>query len=98
MINVACDDTVWVLDSGACFHVTSMKEFFTSYILGNFGVLKMSNDEVSKVIGIRTICLETQNETKLELKNVKHAPDIRLHLISTSKLDDDGYCSTFDDG
>jgi len=29
------------------------------------------------------------------MKNVRHAPDIRLHLISASVLDDDGYFNTF---
>jgi len=31
--------------------VTSRKKFFTSYISGDFGALKMSNDCVSKVVG-----------------------------------------------
>jgi hypothetical protein len=35
---------------------------------------------------------------KLVLRDVKHVPDIPLNLISTGKLDDDGYCSTFCNG
>jgi hypothetical protein len=30
---------------------------------------------------------------KLILKDVRHAPDIHLKLICTSKLDDDAYCN-----
>jgi len=47
------------------------------------------------VIDIGTVCLKTSNGTMLILKNVRHAPDIRLHLISASVLDDDGYFNTF---
>ena len=41
--------------------------------------------------------LETSNGTMLTLKNVKHIPDIRMNLISTGKLDDEGFCNTFRD-
>ena len=41
------------------------------------------------------MCLSTNNSTTLVLKNVKHIPDIRMNLISTGKLDDEGFCNTF---
>jgi len=43
---------------------------------GDFGVLKMGNNDTSKGIGVGTVCLKTSNGTKLILKNVRHAPDI----------------------
>jgi len=94
-INVAYDDSSWVVDSGANFHVTSRKDFFSSYTLSDFGLLKIGNNDTSKVISIGTVCLKTSNAIKLILKNVMHAPDIQLHLISASVLDDDGYFNTF---
>ena len=39
-INLACNETIWVTDSGTSFHVTSRTEFFKSYILDDFWVLK----------------------------------------------------------
>ncbi|RDX61371.1 hypothetical protein CR513_60407, partial [Mucuna pruriens] len=36
------------LNRGATLHVTPRKEFFTSYTAGDFGVLKMGNDGVTK--------------------------------------------------
>ncbi|VFQ73301.1 unnamed protein product [Cuscuta campestris] len=98
LINVASDESSWVIDSGAAFHVTSRKDFFTSYTPGDYGVLKMGNDGRSQVIGIGVVVLETKTRMKLVLKNVRHAPDICLNLISTSVLDDEGYVSTFGDG
>ncbi|CAL5342497.1 unnamed protein product [Camellia sinensis] len=41
VINIACHKTNWVIDSGASIHATSRKDFFTSYIPGDFGSIKM---------------------------------------------------------
>ncbi|MCI76505.1 hypothetical protein A2U01_0097775, partial [Trifolium medium] len=51
-VNLVSDESMWIVDNGATFHVTPRKEFFTSYSSGDFGVLKMGNDGVSKVIGV----------------------------------------------
>ncbi|KAG6424239.1 hypothetical protein SASPL_114654 [Salvia splendens] len=98
VISLAYDETSWVIDTGASLHVTSKKEFFTSYTSGDFGVLKMGNDGLVKVVGIGDVCLITNNGTKLTLRDVRHAPDIRLNLISAGKLDDEGFCNTFSEG
>lgn len=95
LINVVCHETSWIVDSGASHHVTSRKEFFTSYTSGDFGTLKMGNNGLSKVVGFGNVCLLTNNGATLLLKDVRHAPDVRLNLISVGKLDDDGFCSTF---
>ena len=42
--------------------------------------------------------MKTSVGTKLVLNNVKHAPDVRLYLISVGVLDDEGYVSTNGDG
>ena len=86
------------MDTGAASHVTSRKDFFSFYTPGDFGTLSMGNETVSRVVGIGTICLEISVETKLVLNNVKHAPYVRLHLISVGVLDDEKYVSTNSDG
>ncbi|KAL5842405.1 hypothetical protein ACOSQ3_013008 [Xanthoceras sorbifolium] len=95
VINLASNETSWVIDSGATIHATSRKELFTSYTPGDYGTVKMGNDNLSKVIGRGDVCLETDNGTRLVLRGVRHIPDIRLNLISAGKLDDAGFCSTF---
>jgi len=67
-----------IIDSGDTLHVTPMKEFFTSYTSGDFGVLKMGNDGVSKVIGIGDVCLQTNMGMQCLLRGLKHAPNIPL--------------------
>ncbi|KAG5549867.1 hypothetical protein RHGRI_014986 [Rhododendron griersonianum] len=73
-VNLVSQDTNWVIDSGASFHVTSRADFFTSYNEGDFGCVRMGNEDV------------------------RHVPDIRLNLISTGKLDDEGYNNHFGNG
>jgi hypothetical protein len=85
-------ETSWVVNSGVSFHVSSRKEFFSSYVSGDFG-----NEGIFNVVGIATICLETSMGMKLILKEVRHAPDIRLNLIYTGKVDDNAYSNVFNE-
>ena len=57
----------------------------------------MGNDGSAKPIGMGDVCLETNNCTVLFLKNVEHILDIHMNLISTGKLDEEGFCNTFHD-
>ena len=97
VVNFACQETSWVIDSSVSIHATHRKDFFTSYTSGDFGSVRIGNDGSAKAIGMEDVCLETSNGTMLILKNVKHIPDIRMNLISTRKLDDEGLSNTFRD-
>ena len=94
-VNLITEECNWVVDSGASFHVTSRDDFFTSYNSGDFGNVRMGNTGASKIVGIGDVCLETGTGNKLILKDVRHVPDIRLNLISTGKLDDEGFTNYF---
>ncbi|KAL6318202.1 hypothetical protein AAG906_035707 [Vitis piasezkii] len=85
VVNFACKETSWMIDSGASIHATPRKDFFTSYTSGDFGSVRMGNDGSTKAISMGYVRLETSNGTMLILKNVKHIPDIRMNLISTAK-------------
>ena len=89
---------MWIVDSGATLHVTPRKDFFTSYTSGDFGVLKMGNDGVSKVIGVGDVCLQTNMGMQLLLRGVKHTSNIRFNLIFVHMLDDCGYDNHFGSG
>ncbi|RDX97864.1 hypothetical protein CR513_19311, partial [Mucuna pruriens] len=97
-INFVSDESMWIIDSGVTLHVTPRKEFFTSYTVGDFGVLKMGNDGVTKVIGVGDVCLQTNTGMQLWLRGVKHAPDVCFNLISVHMLDDGGYDNHFGHG
>ncbi|VFQ78891.1 unnamed protein product [Cuscuta campestris] len=98
LLNVACDDCTWVIDSGASYHIISHREYFSSYTSGDFGHVRMGNDGSSKIIGMGDVCLETSTGCRLVLRDVRHVPDIRLSLISAGLLDDEGYANKFCDG
>ena len=71
---------------------------FILYTLGNFGRVKMANRSVTKVVGIGDVVLVSDIGSKLILRDVRHVPDIPLNIISTGKLDDEGYESYFGGG
>jgi GAG-pre-integrase domain len=70
----------WIVDTGACYHVTPNKEFFM-----------MGNISHSCIAGIADIYLQIDMSCRLILKDVWHIPDLRLNLISGNVLDKDGF-------
>ena len=86
------------MDSGASFHLTSHREYFTSYTSGDFGYVRMGNRDTSTIVGKGTVCIETSIGFKLTLENMRHVPDIRLNLLLVGKLDDIGLGSYFGEG
>ncbi|RDY03371.1 hypothetical protein CR513_13054, partial [Mucuna pruriens] len=97
-VNLVSDESMWIIDSGATLHVTPRKEFFTSYTSGDFGVLKMGNDGVTKVISVGDVSLQTNTGMQLCFREVQHALDIRFNLISVHMLDNGGYDNHFGHG
>ncbi|GJS04087.1 putative RNA-directed DNA polymerase [Tanacetum coccineum] len=65
---------------------------------GDFGVVRMGNTGLSRIAGIGDICLKFDTGMELVLHNVKHVPDIRLNIISTGLLDEDGYHNSSGNG
>ena len=49
----------WVVDTGASYHATPRREFFTSYRTGDLGVIRMGNNGVSKICGIGVVVVLT---------------------------------------
>lgn len=75
-----------MVDTTTIHHVTLCKEFFSSYTSGDFGVLKTSNDVELQVVVTRDVYLKSNNRVQFILKDVKHALDICLNLISVESL------------
>ena len=98
IVNLAQDYFSWAIDSGASCHVTSRRDFFSSYTSGDFGDIKMGDSDVSKVVGVGDVCLKFDSGMELNLQYVKHVLDMRMNFISTGLLDDEGYVSNFGNG
>ncbi|KAJ0014179.1 hypothetical protein Pint_20648 [Pistacia integerrima] len=46
VVNVASQETSWVIDSGASIHATSRNDLFTCYAASDFGTIKIGNDDL----------------------------------------------------
>jgi len=90
--NLVDSSTGWVIDSGASFHITYRRDWYTSYTLGDFGSVKMTHEGVARCVGVKQACLEMSNGSRLILK---HVPDVRLNLLSMGKLCDENYNNLF---
>ncbi|KAA8550265.1 hypothetical protein F0562_001949 [Nyssa sinensis] len=92
------NETEWVVDTGASYHATYNKQFFTSYKAGDFGTVKMGNISHSNIVGIGDVCIRTSVGCTMTLRDVRHVPDLRLNLISGIALDREGYINYFGNG
>ncbi|GKE22841.1 putative RNA-directed DNA polymerase, partial [Tanacetum coccineum] len=95
MFNLANDDSSWILNSSATCYVATRKDYYSSYTPGDFGVVRIGNTGLSRNAGIRDICLKFDTGIELVLHNV---PDMRLNILSTGLLDEDGYQNSSGNG
>jgi hypothetical protein len=54
-VNLACNESMWVVDTATSFHITPHRDFFSSYTSGNFGWVRMGNEVKCKVMGMGDI-------------------------------------------
>ena len=97
---VTTDDIIlhdWILDSGASFHVTPHKEWFTTYDAKRIGRVCLGNDYACEIMGVGYVQLKFQQGSTFTLKNIQHVPKLTKSLISSGQLDDGGYTITFGD-
>ncbi|CAH1444283.1 unnamed protein product [Lactuca virosa] len=71
MVNLAHDDSSWVVDSGATCHVTSQRDFYTSYTPGDFGNVKIGNNGLSKIVGVGDICLKVWSRKDVSYRHLR---------------------------
>lgn len=82
---------VWVLDSGASYHICPHREWFTTYEQIDGGNVSMANSAVCKAVGIGSIKLRTHDGKFCTLNDVRHVPLMTKNLISLSLLDSKGF-------
>ena len=64
----------------------------------DLGTVKMGNMSYSNIISIKDVQIKTKVGCTMVLKDVRHAPDIRLNLFSGITLDKQGYDLHFGSG
>lgn len=48
---------IWVVDSESSYHAASNKEFFVMYKVGDFGKVKIDNNNIVDIVGINDVCV-----------------------------------------
>ncbi|MCO5562375.1 hypothetical protein L7F22_016002 [Adiantum nelumboides] len=87
----------WIVDSGASFHVTPHKEWFSTYS-ATHGTVKFGDSHHVDLCGIGDIKLSIRNGTEFMLRSVRHVSKLTKSLMSVGQLGDLGYSVVFTHG
>ncbi|XP_074306515.1 uncharacterized protein LOC141641765 [Silene latifolia] len=82
---------VWILDSGASYHICPRREWFTTYEQVDGGTISMANSAVCRIVGIGSVRVRTHDGKFCTLNEVRHVPLMSKNLIFLSTLDSKGF-------
>eukprot|EP00253_Pinus_taeda_P032556 PITA_32556 len=88
--NTHVDHEAWLIDSGASFHFTPHREWFSEYEKYDGGDVFLGDDSKARIVGRGKVKLKLQGGWVRTLPGVLHIPALSRNLISVSKLDDAG--------
>jgi hypothetical protein len=89
------DQGVWLIDSGASYHMTPHREWFCEYERYDGGDVFLGDDSTTKIVGRGRVRLILQDGRKRTLPGVLHIPGLERNLISVSKMSDVGVHTLF---
>lgn len=78
---------IWLIDSGATYHMTSRKEWFHHYEPISGGSVYSCDDHALEIIGIGTIKLKMYDGTVQTVQDVRHVKGLKKNLLSYGILD-----------
>ena len=81
----------WIVDSSASFHVTPIKECFSTSIAGSHGHVYLGNNHAWSIEGIGIVRFSTNGTNELVLHNVRYVLGINKSLLSVGQIDMHGY-------
>jgi len=86
----------WLIDSGASYHMTPHREWFSEYEKYDGGDVFLGDNSVAKIIGRGKVKLLLKDGRVKTLPGVLHIPKLARNLISVSKMDDAGVKTLFE--
>jgi hypothetical protein len=86
---------VWLIDSGASYHMTPHREWFSEYEKYDGGDVFLGDDSKTKILGRGRVKLLLKYGRIRTLSGVLHIPKLARSLISVSKMDDAGVDTVF---
>jgi hypothetical protein len=81
------DHEVWIIDSGASFHMTRHKEWFCEYERYDGGDVFLGDELTTKIIGQGKVKLNLMDGRIRTLPSVLHIPGLDRTLIYVTKMD-----------
>jgi hypothetical protein len=81
---------VWLIESGASYHMTPHREWFSEYEKSDGGDVFLGDDSTTKIMGRGRVKLLLKDGRIKTLPGVLHIPKLAKSLIFVSKLDDAG--------
>jgi hypothetical protein len=87
---------VWLINSGASYHMTPHREWFYEYEKYDGGDVFLGDDSIEKILGSGRVKLFLNNGIIRTLPGVLHIPKLARSLIFVSKLGDAGVKTVFE--
>ncbi|KAE8671264.1 Detected protein of unknown function [Hibiscus syriacus] len=78
---------IWLIDSGATYHMTSRREWFHHYEHASGGSVYSCNDHALEIVGVGTIKLKMYDGTIKVVRDVRHVKGLKKNLLSYGLLD-----------
>ncbi|KAE8727661.1 hypothetical protein F3Y22_tig00005406pilonHSYRG00056 [Hibiscus syriacus] len=78
---------IWLIDSGATYHMTSRREWFHHYEPVSGGSVYSCNDHALEIIGVGTIKLKMYDGIIKVVRDVRHVKGLKKNLLSYGLLD-----------
>ena len=89
------DHGVWLIESGASYHMTPHREWFSEYEKYDGGDVFLGDDSTTKILGRGRVKLLLKYGRIRTLPGVLHTPKLARSLISISKMDYAGVDTIF---
>ena len=91
----------WIIDSGCSAHITFDRSRFTTYIPETLRTVEMGDKGTANVAGRGDVMIQVLVNgavSHCKLTNVLHVPNFEYSLVSVSKMDSRGLCTSFQNG
>ena len=72
----------WILDSGASFHVSPNREWFSTYNAGRTGLVMLGNGLAYDIVGVGDVQVRFKNGSTFTPHDVRHVPILTQNLFS----------------
>jgi hypothetical protein len=93
--NTQSDQDVWLIDSGASYHMTPHREWFYEYERYEGGEVFLGDESTTKIVRRGRVRLILQDGRSRTLPVVLHILGLERNLISVSKMNDAGMHTLF---